>query len=84
MRDPRATARAIGGASWLAIAFGVIFLVDCRVHGGKVDSCYLTGGALAGLGTAGRAGYETGFWTPNPALNQARRRTRREEDDPAE
>ncbi len=84
MKNPELVAKAVGGASLLAIAFGVAFLVDCRIQGGDVDRCYLTGGAIAGLGTVGRAGYETGFWTPNPALNQARRRSVRKEDEQTE
>jgi hypothetical protein len=63
----------LGAASTVTILFGVGYMVDCRMNGGDVDKCWLTGGTLAGLGTAGQAGYRAGYWTPNPAIKQSQR-----------
>ena len=63
----------LGAASTVTLAFGVGYLIDCRMGGGDVDKCWLTGGSLAGLGTAGSAAYKAGFWTPNPGIQQSER-----------
>lgn len=63
----------VGAASTITLAFGIGYLIDCRLTGGDVDKCWLTGGSLAGLGTAGQAAYKAGFWTPNPGIRQDER-----------
>lgn len=62
-----------GVASTVVLLFGIGYLIDCRLNGGAIDHCWLTGGSLAGLGTAGQAGYRAGFWTPNPGIRQEER-----------
>lgn len=63
----------LGNASLIAIIFGVGYLIDCRLGGGDVDKCWLTGASLAGIGTVGRTAYHAGYWTPNPGIAQAER-----------
>ena len=63
----------LGAASSVTLLFGIGYLLDCRFGGGDVDKCWLTGGTLAGIGTAGQAGYRAGFWTPNPGIRQDER-----------
>jgi hypothetical protein len=72
----------IGAASTVTLAFGVGYLIDCRLGGGDVDKCWLTGGSLAGLGTAGSAAYKAGFWTPNPEIQQEQRNRTARTDTP--
>lgn len=63
-----------GAASTVTILFGIGYIVDCRFNGNPdVAQCWLTGGTLAGLGTAGQAGYRAGYWTPNPSISQDER-----------
>jgi len=73
---------ALGLASSVTLLFGVGYLLDCRGHGGDVDKCWLTGGTLAGLGTAGSAGWRAGFWTPNPKISQEERNRVAQTDSP--
>jgi len=69
------TARALGGASTLAIAFGIGYLIDCRTDpAANRAECWVAGGGLAGVGGA----YKMGYNTPNPDLANVRRRRRTE------
>lgn len=64
-------APVVNTASALAILFGGIYLVDCRLsaHSSEaVDRCYFTALPLMGIGAAGRGGFQAGFQTYNPAL----------------
>lgn len=72
----------LAAASTVTILFGVGYLIDCRLGGGDVDKCWLTGGTLAGIGTAGQAGYRAGFWTPNPSIRQQERNRAAKTDTP--
>ena len=65
--------RAIGSASFLAIAMGGIYIVDCRSFAKTSDeasACYLTGLPIMGIATAGYGGFKAGYNTYNPALRK--------------
>jgi hypothetical protein len=72
----------VGAASTITLLFGFGYLIDCRFNGGDVDKCWITGGALAGLGTTGKAAYRAGYWTPNPGISQAQRNRTAQIDTP--
>lgn len=56
------------------IIFGLGYLVDCRVVSSQQSSahCWITAGAIAGVGGAGTVGYRLGYNTYNPALRDPR------------
>ena len=63
----------IGSASFLAVVMGGIYIVDCRrlaTGAAEVNSCYLTGLPLMGIGGAGAGGFRAGYNTLNPALRK--------------
>lgn len=62
--------------STLSIVAGAGYIIDCRLSGGAVDTCWLTGLPVMGLGAGAGAGAAAGFNTYNPAL----RRPGRDED----
>lgn len=64
---------ALGVGAWISIGFGTAYLVDCRVHGGELERCWLTAAGYLGIGGVGRAAYSAGFWTPNPGIQQGER-----------
>jgi hypothetical protein len=68
----------VGAASTITRLFGIGYLIDCRFNGGDVDKCWLTGGSLAGIATA----YKAGYWTPNPGISQAQRNRTAQIDTP--
>ena len=54
------TARALGGASTLAIVMGFGYLVDCRRDPvANRAECWVTAGLMMGLGGAYKLGYAT-------------------------
>jgi hypothetical protein len=63
-------------ASTLSIAAGVGYIADCRLNGGAVDACWLTGLPIMGLGggaaAGGAAGWRAGYNTYNPSLRKPR------------
>lgn len=63
----------VNTASSLAIALGVVYLVDCRITARtpeSVDRCYFTALPLMGIGAAGKGGFNVGYSTFNPALHR--------------
>jgi hypothetical protein len=65
--------RVIGSASFLAIAMGAIYIVDCRSFaktGDEASTCFLTGLPIMGIATAGYGGFKAGYNTYNPALRK--------------
>lgn len=65
---------ALGGASLLTLAFGSIFLLDCRLTGGERDSCYFTAAGYLGISATAGGAYKAGLWRPNPELTDEQRR----------
>jgi len=68
---------AIGSASFLAVAMGTIYIIDCRQYAKTseaVSSCWLTGLPIMGLGGAGAGAFKAGFNTYNPALRRREER----------
>jgi hypothetical protein len=66
-------ALAFGSASFLAVAMGSIYIIDCRRYaktGAEVNSCYLTGFPIMGIGGAAGGGFKAGFNTFNPLLRK--------------
>jgi len=49
---------------------GAAYIVDCRVAGGPVQDCWLTGLPIAGLGAGAGAGFRLGYETLNPHLRR--------------
>jgi hypothetical protein len=64
----------------LAIVGGVGYIIDCRVAGKDLDSCWMTGHSMitraSDLALGAAAGGVVGYWTKNPALH------RHEDDSP--
>jgi hypothetical protein len=64
---------AFGSASILAVAMGSIYIIDCRRYaksGAEINSCWLTGLPIMGIGAAGGGGFKAGFNTFNPLLRR--------------
>lgn len=73
------TAKALGGASTLAIVFGIGYLIDCRRDpAADRAECWVAGGGLAGVGGA----YKAGYWTPNPDISPRQRSRAAQTDKP--
>lgn len=67
-------AMAIGSASFLAVAMGGVYIIDCRTYAksrDEITGCYLTGLPIMGIGSAGYGGFKAGFNTYNPALRKS-------------
>lgn len=55
----------------LLTGLGLVFIIDCRVSSAKFDAgCYMQGIGLA----TGAGGFALGYVTPNPAIDERRRR----------
>jgi len=58
----------------LAIVGGVGYIIDCRVAGKELDSCWMTGHSMiaraSDLALGAAAGGVVGYWTKNPALHR--------------
>jgi hypothetical protein len=58
----------------LAIAGGVVYIIDCRRAGKDLDSCWMTGHSMitraSDLALGAAAGGVVGYWTKNPALHR--------------
>jgi hypothetical protein len=63
-----------GVTAGLAIAGGVGYIIDCRVSGKDLDSCWMTGHSMitraSDLALGGAVGGVVGYWTKNPALHR--------------
>jgi hypothetical protein len=69
----RATLLAtIGSASVLSMLAGGAYILDCRVSGGDVERCWLTGLPIAGLGATGGGAFQLGYETLNPKLRRGK------------
>jgi hypothetical protein len=65
------TAKALGGASTLAIVLGIGYLIDCRTDPkANRAECWVAGGGLMGIGGS----YKLGYATPNPDITPRQRR----------
>lgn len=72
-------AKAMGGASTLAIVLGIGYVIDCRRDPtANRAECWFAGGGLMGVGTA----YKAGYWTPNPNLTARQRRQAAQAEQP--
>jgi hypothetical protein len=55
----------------LLTALGMVYILDCRISGAKFDGgCYMQGVSLF----TGAGGFALGYATPNPAIDERRRR----------
>jgi hypothetical protein len=63
-----------GVTAGLAIVGGVGYIIDCRVAGKDLDSCWMTGHSMitraSDLALGAAAGGVVGYWTKNPALHR--------------
>ncbi len=63
-----------GVTAGLAIVGGVGYIIDCRVAGKELDSCWMTGHSMiaraSDLALGAAAGGVVGYWTKNPALHR--------------
>jgi hypothetical protein len=57
-------------AATLSVIAGGAYIIDCRRSGGELDTCWLTGLPIAGLGAGVGGGFRLGFETLNPALRR--------------
>jgi predicted amidohydrolase len=66
-----------GVTAGLAIVGGVGYIIDCRVAGEELDSCWMTGHSMiaraSDLALGAAAGGVVGYWTKNPALHRRER-----------
>jgi hypothetical protein len=56
--------------SVLSVVGGIGYIIDCRLDGGPVEQCWLTGLPIAGIGAGIGSGYKVGFETLNPSLRR--------------
>ena len=63
-----------GVTAGLAIVGGIGYIIDCRVAGKDLDSCWMTGHSMitraSDLALGGAVGGVLGYWTKNPALHR--------------
>ena len=68
--NPKTTLAGIFSAATLSVVAGLFYIVDCRIAGGQIDKCWLTGLPIAGIGGAAGGAFKVGYETLNPKLRQ--------------
>lgn len=66
--NPKTALAGIFSAATLSVVAGLLYIVDCRVAGGQIDKCWLTGLPIAGIGGAAGGAFKVGYETLNPSL----------------
>jgi hypothetical protein len=56
--------------SLLSVVGGIGYIIDCRLSGGSVQDCWLTGLPIAGIGATGGGAFTLGYETLNPRLKR--------------
>jgi hypothetical protein len=68
--DRRSLLAVVFSAATMSVIAGVGYIADCRVAGGDVDKCWLTGLPIAGLGGTAGGAFQLGYETLNPRLKR--------------
>lgn len=68
--DRRSLLAVVTSAATMSVIAGIGYIADCRIAGGSVDKCWLTGLPIAGLGGTAGGAFQLGYETLNPRLKR--------------
>lgn len=68
--DRRSLLAVVTSAATMSVVAGIGYIADCRIAGGSVDKCWLTGLPIAGLGGTAGGAFQLGYETLNPRLKR--------------